>query len=247
VEILHQLKWLLSSEGILHVINVWGLPGICAIIFAETAVFPILPGDSLLVVAGIAAGTVVAGGEPTLSLGSLLVLVPLCAILGDQVGYLIGRGVGHAVFRWPERRLGPLPLFKPEWVRMTEAFYQRWGVYTVLACRWVPIVRTLAPLLAGVGRMPWKRFLPFNVLGGASWVWSMVGLGWALVRGLQALISQFVPGFMVERHVDKIAIVVVLLSLLPMLLAFGKGHRRAPVPAAPRLRAKSRPSAGKRR
>ena len=225
MEILHSIQWLLSSEGILHVINVWGLAGICAIIFSETAIFPILPGDSLLVVAGIAAGTVVASGEPTISLLGLLLLVPLCAIAGDQVGYGIGRVVGQTVYSWKDISLGLFPLFRQAWVRKTEEFYKAWGPYTVIACRWVPIVRTIAPILAGVGRMPWRRFLPFNIVGGFTWVWSMVGLGYALVRGLQAVVETYVPGFRVEQHVDKIAIVVVFLSLLPMIIALWQ-HRK---------------------
>ena len=218
--ILHTIQWLLSSEGILHVINVWGLPGICAIIFAETAIFPILPGDSLLVVAGIAAGTVVATGAPTISLLGLLVLVPLCAVVGDQVGYGIGRVVGQTVYNWKDQSLGFFPLFRQAWIKKTEDFYKAWGVYTVIACRWVPIVRTIAPIMAGVGRMPWRRFFPFNVAGGVTWVWSMVGLGYALVRGLQAAVEVYVPGFRVEQHVDKIALVVIIVSMLPMAIAF---------------------------
>ncbi len=236
---LHFLKWLLSSEGILHVINVWGLPGICAIIFAETAIFPILPGDSLLVVAGIAAGTVViATGAPTISLLGLLTLVPLCAIVGDQVGYGIGRVVGKTVYTWKDQSLGFFPLFRQAWITKTEEFYQAWGAYTVIACRWVPIVRTIAPIMAGVGRMPWRKFFPYNVIGGITWVWSMVGLGYALVRGLQALVENYVPDFRVERHVDKIAIVIVLLSLLPMVVAYFR-HRSSEKTAAGPKKAKS--------
>ena len=230
--LLQTIKWLLSSEGILHVINVWGLPGICAIIFAETAIFPILPGDSLLVVAGIAAGTVVASGAPTISLLGLLILVPLCAIVGDQVGYGVGRVVGKTVYGWKDQSIAFFPLFRQAWIKRTEDFYKDWGVYTVIACRWVPIVRTIAPILAGVGKMPWKRFFPFNVIGGVSWVWSMVLLGYALVRGLQTLVENYVPGFRVEQHVDKIAIVVVILSVLPIFFALGKKRSPAPIRSA---------------
>lgn len=256
MELLHQLRWLLSSEGILHVINVWGLPGICAILFAETAIFPILPGDSLLVLAGFAAGTVVLGGEPTLSITGLLIFAPICAIVGDQVGYGVGRLVGKAVYGWPERRLGPLPLFKPEWISVTEDFYKRWGSFTIVACRWVPIVRTIAPILAGVGRMPWRKFFPYNIVGGATWVWSMVGLGFALVRGLQAAIERFIPGFRMEQHIDKIMLLVIAASVVPLLFVFKKdpaAKRSAPGAAAKpkkkaqaKAKAKAKPKAKRR-
>ncbi len=152
------------------------------------------------------AATVGSDGVPLISLLGLLTLVPLCAIAGDQVGYGVGRGVGWAVLDWREKRLGPIPLYKPQWLKQTHAFYEKWGPMAVVACRWVPIVRTFSPLLAGASKMSYRRFLSFGVLGAVSWVWSMVGLGYGLKVGLQAVIEHFVPGFDVAKHIDKIAL-----------------------------------------
>ena len=226
MDLLHSLLWLISSEGILHVVNVWGLVGICAIIFAETGIFPILPGDSLLVVAGIAAATAGGDGKPVISLAALLTLVPLCAVIGDQVGYSLGRVLGWTVLDWKERRLGFVPLYKPAWLKQTKEFYERWGVFTVVVCRWVPIVRTFAPILAGASKMPYKKFIPFNVLGAVSWVWSMVAIGYGLKVGLQAVIERFVPGFDVVKHIDKIAVLVIFFSVLPLIIGYFR-HRGA--------------------
>jgi membrane-associated protein len=243
VDILHQILWLLSSEGILHVVNVWGLLGICLIIFTETGIFPVLPGDSLLVVAGLAAATAAADGTPVLNVWSLLLLVPCCAILGDQLGYRVGRVIGWAIFDWKEKRLGPIPLYKPQWLNSTKAFYDRWGAYTVIACRWVPIVRTFSPMLAGASRMRYWTFTPYSVIGAFSWVWSMVGLGYGLKVGLQAVIERFVPGFDIVKHIDKIALVIVLLSLMPIILTMLKSRKHSktnPLPKAKRKPVKAR-------
>jgi membrane-associated protein len=250
MELLHKVLWLLSSEGILHVVNVWGLLGICLVIFAETGIFPILPGDSLLVVAGLAAATLTAEGAPVLNLWTLLLAVPVCAIIGDQVGYSVGRFIGWAIFDWKEKRLGPIPIFKPEWLKGTEAFYERWGVYTVVACRWVPIVRTFAPILAGASKMKYRSFIPYNILGAFSWVWSMVGLGYGLKVGLQAVIERFVPGFDIVKHIDKIALMVIVLSLMPIVLSVLNRRKHAqsnPLPAKARPKRGPKPTKDRRK
>jgi membrane-associated protein len=220
LEFIQHLLWYLKPEGINYLIQSFGLLGICAIIFAETGLFPLLPGDSLLVLCGIAA----ASAEGALSLPVLMLLVPLCAILGDQVGYMVGRVVGKRIYKWRERRIGPVPFFKQEWLKRTEDFYKRWGVFTIVACRWVPIVRTFAPIVAGVTRMPYKTFIPYNVIGALSWVWSMLLTGYFLNAALQKI----VPGFDLAKNIDKIALIIVLLSISPMLYTVFKERRPKP-------------------
>jgi membrane-associated protein len=223
------LLYYLKPEGITHLIQVGGLLAICLIIFAETGFFALLPGDSLLVLCGIFAATLdPATGHNLLSLAALLALVPLCAILGDQVGYSVGRLVGPPIYRWRELKLGPLPVFRPAWLKRTEDFYHRWGVFTVVMGRWVPIVRTFAPIVAGVTKMPYKRFIPFNILGAVTWVWSMVLAGYFL----PPLIKQAWPDFDLARHIDKIAVLVVILSILPIVYTVWKERKLKPAKAS---------------
>jgi membrane-associated protein len=214
LDLIQHALWFLKPEGINYLIQSFGLLGICLIIFSETAVFPLLPGDSLLVLCGIAA----AGGQSLISLWSLLLLVPVCAVAGDQVGYLVGSLVGKGIYGWREKRIGPVPIFKQQWLHQTQDFYKRWGVFTIMACRWVPIVRTFAPVVAGVTKMPYKRFVPFNVLGGLSWVWSMVLTGYFL----DAVLKSVWPGFDLAKNIDKIALIIVLLSVSPMIYTVWK-------------------------
>jgi membrane-associated protein len=198
--------------------------GICLIVFAETGFFALLPGDSLLVLCGVFAATPEPGtGKPLLSLWALLVIVPLCAITGDQVGYRIGRWVGRAIYGWPDRHCLGVPLFKKSWLVRTEALYERWGPFAIVAGRWVPIVRTFAPIVAGVIRMPARTFVFYNVLGGITWVWSMVLAGYFM----DGVLRRIWPGFDLARNIDKIAVVIIVLSLLPILHAVWKDRRAA--------------------
>jgi membrane-associated protein len=223
---IHSLLFYLQPEGINQLIQNFGLLGICAIIFAETGIFPLLPGDSLLVLCGIASGQMGAGGQPLLSLWALMIAVPLCAIAGDQIGYLFGSLAGKSIYKWRERRLGPVPVFKQAWLHQTEDFYKRWGVFTIIACRWVPIVRTFAPVVAGVTRMPYKKFIPYNVVGGITWVWSMLLTGFFL----DAVLKGIWPSFDLAKNIDKIVVIVVLLSVLPIVYTVWKerGARAKP-------------------
>ncbi len=229
MEYLERLLWLLKPEGIQWLIQTGGLPAICIIIFAETGFFALLPGDSLLVLCGIFAATPGAEGRPLLSLPALLSIVPVCGILGDQVGYWIGSWFGRALYSWKDVHLLGLPIFKQAYLRKTEEFYGRWGTFFIVAGRWVPIVRTFAPIVAGVIRMPLRTFLPFNVLGAFSWVWSMVLAGYFL----PPLIQRVWPGFELARHIDKIALVIVILSVLPIVWTVHKERREAATRATP--------------
>jgi membrane-associated protein len=212
MEVISQLLWLLKPEGIQWLIQTGGLPAICIIIFAETGFFALLPGDSMLVLCGIFAHTKGASGEPLLSLPLLLTVVPVCGVLGDQVGYWIGTWFGRALYGWKDRSILGIPIFKQAYLKKTEDFYQRWGTFFIVAGRWVPIVRTFAPIVAGVTRMRFRTFFTYNVIGAFTWVWSMVLAGYFLPPVIQRLW----PGFDLARNIDKIALVVVLLSVLPI-------------------------------
>ncbi len=227
MEYLEKLLWLLKPEGIQWLIQTGGLPAICLVIFAETGFFALLPGDSLLVLCGIFAATHGADGNPLLPLWALLTIVPVCGVLGDQVGYWIGSWFGKALYTWPEKSLLGIPIYKRAYLTRTEEFYGRWGTFFIVAGRWVPIVRTFAPIVAGIIRMPFRTFIAFNVLGAFTWVWSMVLAGYFLPPLLQRL----VPGFDLARNIDKIALVIVLLSVLPIVWTVYKERRAASEPS----------------
>jgi membrane-associated protein len=192
-----------------------GLVGVTAIIFAETGLFIgfFLPGDSLLVTAGLFA----ARGD--LSIGVLLLCATVAAILGHGVGYWFGQEAGERLYSRPDSRI-----FKRQHLLKTQAFYEKHGVKTIVLSRFVPIVRTFAPIVAGVAHMPYGRFMLYNIIGGIGWVCGMCLLGYFL--------GQRIPG--VEQHIDVVIVVVVALSLLPMVIhAYReRAHARAnPEPA----------------
>ncbi len=188
------------------VIQWGGLAMICAIVFAETGFFALLPGDSLLVTAGIFARA----GH--LNLGYLVALVPLCAIAGDQVGYVIGRTAGQALYKRPDSLF-----FKKEHLERTHAFYERYGAKTIVIARFVPIVRTFAPIVAGVGGMDYAKFITYNIAGGALWVESMLFTGYCL--------ASLVPS--IDKNIEKVILIVVFLSILPGVFEFWRERRRA--------------------
>ena len=213
MEIVHQLLWFLKPEGIQWLIQTGGLPVICLIIFAETGFFALLPGDSLLVLCGIFAATPGVDGQPLLPLWALLAIVPVCGILGDQVGFWIGSWFGKTLYTWPEKSFLGVPIYKRNYLTKTEEFYGRWGTFFIVAGRWVPIVRTFAPIVAGMVKMPFPTFIFFNVIVAFTWVWSMVLAGYYL----PPILKGFFPGFNLAQNIDKIAIVIVGLSLLPIV------------------------------
>ena len=221
MEIVQQLLWFLKPEGIQWLISTGGLPVICLIIFAETGFFALLPGDSLLVLCGIIAATPGADGQPLLPLWALLAIVPACAILGDQVGYWIGSWFGKTLYTWPEKSLLGIPVYRRAYLTRTEDFYARWGTFFIVAGRWVPIVRTFAPIVAGMVRMRFTTFITYNVLGAFTWVWSMVLAGYFL----PPLLKTVAPGFDLARNIDKIALVIVALSVLPIVWTVYKEHQ----------------------
>lgn len=184
-----------------------GLTMISLIVFVETGLFVgfFLPGDSLLVTAGIFART----GH--LSLRSLLTVVPLCAIVGDQVGYLIGRKAGEALYSRPDSLV-----FKKAHLKRAHDFYEKYGVKTIVIARFVPIVRTFAPAVAGAAQMDYKTFVTYNILGGILWVFSTILGGYFL--------AAMIPD--VDKKIHHVIVVVVILSVLPGVYEW-LAHRRA--------------------
>jgi membrane-associated protein len=210
VQLIHDLIALLRDPG--PIIQWGGYPALALIIFLETgAMVAFLPGDSLLFVAGLYA----AKGD--LNIVVLNLLLSSMAVLGDATSYTLGASVGPKIFARPKSRF-----FKPEHVAAAHAFYERHGGKAIVIARFVPLVRTFVPVIAGVAGMGYRRFATFNVVGGVSWVASMTLGGYFLGTWIPEL----------GRHVEKVIVVIVLLSLVPMLLEYLKSRARAKQAAA---------------
>jgi len=181
------------------------------IVFTETGLFFgfFLPGDSLLVTAGIFA----AAGY--LNLWALLVLGSICAVVGDQVNYYIGRSAGHALYSRPDSRF-----FKRRHLERAHEFYEKYGGKTIVIARFVPIVRTFAPAVAGAAEMSYWKFVSYNVFGGIFWVLGLVLLGYFLGRT--------VPN--INQHIHWVIAIVIFLSILPGIFEFWRAHRKRPTP-----------------
>ena len=188
-------------------LRIGGLMALIAIVFVETGLFVgfFLPGDSLLVTAGLFA----ARGD--LGLWSIFLFVSLAAIVGDTVGYTIGARTGPKIFTREDSLL-----FHKKHLITTKEFYDRYGGVTIIIARFMPIVRTFAPLVAGVGGMEYRRFVFYNVAGGIGWVVSMTSLGYFLGKA--------VPG--IDRHIHVVIAVVIFLSLLPAIIKFARDRWR---------------------
>ena len=197
---LMNVESLLSNGGLL----VLGL-----IVFAESGLLVgfFLPGDSLLFIAGFLASE--AGGNVLPPLPLVLLVAVSMAIIGDQVGYVIGRRVGPALFARPKSRL-----FDPAHVDRAQAFFDKHGAKTIVLARFVPIVRTFAPVVAGVGRMDYRTFVRYNVIGGLGW-----GLGLPVLGYFLGQIDA------VKNNIEAAILGIVFLSLLPVIVEFVK-HRR---------------------
>lgn len=191
----------------------WTYLVLFVIVFCETGlvVTPILPGDSLL----FAAGAIAALGS--LNPHLLVVLLTIAAVLGDAVNYQIGRYIGPAVFKKEDSRF-----FKRAHLEKTHAFYERYGGKTIIIARFVPIVRTFAPFIAGVGQMSYRRFALYNVVGAIAWVVIGVYAGY-LFGGLQ----------IVKENFSLIIIAIVLISLLPAVFEFWRAKRQKKAAVTP--------------
>jgi membrane-associated protein len=176
-----------------------------AIVFSETGLLVgfVLPGDSLLFTVGVVAGA----GQLNIVLVDLVLI--LAALTGDTVNYFLGRSLGPRVFNRPESRY-----FRREYLLRTQTFYQRHGGRTLIYARFLPIIRTFAPFVAGVGQMKYLRFLSYSVFGAVGWVVTMTLLGYSLGN---------VP--IVRRHFEKVIILIVGVSLLPAAIEVIKARR----------------------
>ena len=194
-----------------HLVEAFGLFGLFAILFAETGLLVgfFLPGDSLLVFAGLVCATPKAS---TVHLNLAAVLIGCCvaAIAGAQVGYEIGERAGPALFRRPDSRL-----FKQEYVDKARGYFDRYGVKTIVIARFIPVVRTFANVVAGVGAMPKRAFTTYNIVGGLLWVVGVTMLGFVL--------GKTIPNS--DKHLLEIEGVIILLSLVPVAVEVVRTRR----------------------
>ena len=178
-----------------------------AIVFSETGLLVgfFLPGDSLLFLVGTVAG---AGN---LDIVAVNIVLMAAAVIGDTFGFALGRRTGPRIFSRPNSRF-----FRREHLERTHAFYEKHGGKTIIYARFVPIIRTFAPFVAGVGRMDYTRFVSFNVFGGIGWVLAMTMLGYGLGG---------VP--IVKQHLEKVILLIILISVAPMIAEAVKAYRKS--------------------
>ena len=183
-----------------------GLFGLAAIIFSETGLLVgvFLPGDSLLVTAGLLAA------RGYLNIYTLVPLLTIAAICGNSVGYSIGHATGPRIFN----RESSLFFNKKHAIRAHE-FYEKYGRKTIVLAQFMPVIRTFAPVVAGVGGMKFRTFITFNVMGAVLWIWSMTAIGFFL--------GSYIPG--IDQHIEIVVIIVVFISLLPGIISWYRGKR----------------------
>ncbi len=214
VDFLHQAREILNPghliDYMLNWLGVYVYFGLWFVIFAETglAVGFFLPGDSLLVVSGLFAAT----GKLNVTLVMLAFF--LGSVIGDSTGYWTGRAMGKTLFNRESSFV-----FKPSRVEKAQHFFEKYGVKTVILARFIPVVRTFAPIVVGASKMPYSRFLPFSIIGSLLWIPSMVLAGYFLGGVIERAFN-----IKLEDHIEKVVIVVVFLSLLPPIIEFLK-HR----------------------
>jgi membrane-associated protein len=208
--VLDFLRTLTTPDRLIHLLSTvlygWlGYVTLAAIVFAETGLLVgfVLPGDSLLFTIGVVAGA----GQ--LNMTIMIVLLIVACLAGDWCAYLFGRRTGPAIFNRPDSRL-----FKQEHLQRTNAFYAKHGGKTIIYAKFVPVIRTFAPFVAGVANMRYRNFLTFDVFGAIGWVISMTVLGALLGR---------IP--FVQHNFEKFVVLVVLVSLLPVMLHAVQGLR----------------------
>lgn len=185
-----------------------GYIALAIIVFTETGLMIgfFLPGDSLLVTAGLFAA------KGVLNIVWLNVLLSVCAIAGDATGYYIGKKLGPALFRKEDSLL-----FKKKHLVATHEFYEKHGGKTIIIARFVPVIRTFAPVVAGMAGMSYRRFAMFNIVGGIAWVFSMTMIGYLLVTLFPST----------EQHIEKVIIIVIFVSLLPGIIEVLRARRKS--------------------
>ncbi len=199
-------QWLIST---------FGLIGVLALVFAESGLLIgfFLPGDSLLFTTGL---LIAQGTYLHVPLWLACPLIAIAAVAGDQVGYLFGRRFGPALFRRPDSRL-----FKQQNLTRAAGFFQRYGARSIVLARFVPVVRTFTPIVAGASRMHYRTFILFNLIGGILWSCSVTILGYFL--GQIAF---------VRSNIELILVGIVLISVVPIGIEFLRSRRRSPDPAS---------------
>jgi membrane-associated protein len=215
----HLLHSIYDVEGI---IRTGGPLLVCIIVFIETGFFVgfFLPGDSLLVTAGIfsAAGVI--------PLKWILLPVMLCAIAGDQIGYWIGRGAGVAIYKRQDSFF-----FKRRHLQRAHDFYEKYGGKTIILARFIPIIRTFCPPVAGAARMAYPRYLIYDIFGGAIWVGTMILGGFFLGRTIPNI----------SQRIHYVILVVIFLSLLPAIISILRARRAEQHPVAPPVTTPEKP------
>ncbi|WP_405727897.1 VTT domain-containing protein [Streptomyces sp. NBC_01537] len=192
-----------------YLISTLGLIGLLAIVFAESGLLFgfFLPGDSLLFTGGL----LVAGNKLDHPIWLVALLVILAAVAGDQVGYLFGRKVGPSLFRRPDSRL-----FKQENIEKAHDFFEKYGAKSLVLARFVPIVRTFTPIIAGVSRMNYRSFITYNIIGGTLWGGGVTLLGYWLGQ------IEFV-----RTHIELILIAIVFISVIPIVIEFLRARAKS--------------------
>ena len=204
---LQWLQQLYSSEGIAGIIQAGGLAALVAVIFAETGLLLgfFLPGDSLLITAGVISNPAHPLHVPSLQPVTLNLVLVVAAVLGDQTGFFLGRRAGNAIWSRPDGRI-----YKRKHLEAAHQFYTRWGGWAVVGARFVPILRTFVPFAAGISRMEYRRFVFWNIGGGVAWITSMLWVGYFLGQTTWA------------NRIDKLIVLVVFVSVLPMIIGAGR-------------------------
>jgi membrane-associated protein len=184
---------ILSLLDPLTIIKTLGLIGVVVIVFAESGLFFgfFLPGDSLLFTAGFLAS------QDLISIWGLLILCFIAAVVGDSVGYMFGKKTGSMIFNKEDSFF-----FKKKHVEKARSFYDKYGKKTIVLARFVPIVRTFAPIVAGVAQMNYRVFISYNIIGGFVWTWGMLGLGYIL--------GNVIPN--AERYLTPIILAIIFIS-----------------------------------
>lgn len=197
IQLFHKLR------DVEYLVTTGGLLVLIIIIFSETGLLAgfFLPGDSLLVTTGI----FVALGRLDANIWTVLITLSIAAVLGDATGYAIGRKAGQALYSRPDSMF-----FKRAHLMKAKSFYDKYGGKTIVLARFVPIIRTFAPTVAGAAEMPYRKFATYNIFGGIGWIFSMTLLGYFLGKAF--------PG--ITKRIETVIIIVVFISILPAVIEY---------------------------
>ena len=203
---------------LINALGPWALWGVAFIIFAECGLFSILPGDSLLFTIGLltaTAGSQIRFGGKLSTLAVVFVVLIVAAVLGNVVGYWIGYLIGPPIFK-PRTSWAGRKLFNPVYVTKTHEFFEKYGSRALILARFVPLVRTFVTLVAGVGKMSFRKFIAFTAIGGVLWVIIVTLMGYFLGQ---------IP--FIQKNIDAVLVVIVVVSLIPMGLEYLKHRKQA--------------------